>query len=169
MDNIQIKNVNNLKKTKLYSNKLISFVYSKIMKFHNETYQLKTLVTKDFFSGVLNILYFEVTIRYSHVKGKVIGYVHNFCKKRLRENRNLILVFSHYLFSFDIFFVVKGRRLCIWQTKLFGIGVTNLIYVRYASTSNHVKFIDTIKYYQQSLSSVAATANDGRETKNNKI
>ena len=43
-------------------------------------------------------------------------------------------------------------RLCVWRIKQLNIGAKNLTNVEYANTGNQVKFIDTMKYYQQSLS-----------------
>ena len=97
----------------------------------------------------------EVTwnITHSHVTGEVIGYAHKFCNKKIRENHNIVPVFVHNLFSFDFFFVLKGIRLCIWRTKQLNIWSTNLTII-----GNQVKFIDTMKYYQQSLSSLVKNA-----------
>ena len=75
-----------------------------------------------------------------------------------------IPVFAHKLFSFDFFFVVKGIGLCVLQTKQQSIGLSNLTIVQYASIGTQVKFIDTIKYYEQSLSSRAKNANDVEKT-----
>ena len=57
------------------------------------------------------------------------------------------------LFSF--FF--KGLRLGVWQTTNLLIGGTNLTNINFANIGEQVKFINTMKYYQQSLSTVAAT------------
>ena len=100
----------------------------------------------------------EIVIYYLHVSGQIIGYAHDFCNRQLKENQKLIPVFAHNLFSFDIFFVVKGIRLCVWRTKSLNIGERSLKNVHYANIGNQVKFIDTIKYYQQSLSSLASNA-----------
>lgn len=62
-------------------------------------------------------------------------------------------------------FVVKGIRLFIWRTKSLNIGGTNLTNVQYANIGNQIKFIDTIKYNQQSRSSLASSV-DGKENRN---
>ena len=117
------------------------------------------------FNGVLNLMFREVVIHHSHVSGQIVGYAHDFCNKKLKENQNLIPVFAHNLLSFDFFFVVKGIRLCVWRTKSLNIGSSNLANVQYANIGNQVKFMDTIKYYQQSLSSLASNA-DSLEKQN---
>ena len=78
----------------------------------------------------------------------------------MRENQNLIPAFTHNLFSFDFFFVVKGIRLSVWPTKQLNIGGNNLTNVQYANIGRQVRFIDTITYYQQSLSSLAKNTNE---------
>ena len=96
----------------------------------------------------------------SHVTGEISGYVHDFCNKKIRENNNLIPVFSHNSFSFDFFFVVKGIRLCVWRTKQLNIGGMNLTNVQYTNMGNQVRFINTMKHHQQSLSSFAKNASE---------
>ena len=54
MNDIQIKNLN-FKPASANSYKKICYVYTRTMKFREEMYQVKTLVTKNFFSTILNI------------------------------------------------------------------------------------------------------------------
>ena len=56
----------------------------------------------------------------------------------------------------------------MWRTKQFNIGGKNLTNVPYANIGNQVKFIDTIKYYQQSLSALTKNVNE-MEKKNKKF
>ena len=52
-------------------------------------------------------------------------------------------------------FLTKGTWLSLWQTQdvsLLGSGLTTL---KYFSIGNHVKFIGSVKYYQQPLSKLA--------------
>ena len=130
------------------------------MDFPNNKFEIKTVVTKKIFKSVRNLLYGSYVIHHSHVTGEIIGYAHDFCNKKLRKNQNLITVFAHNLFSFDLFFVVKRIRLRVWLAKQLNIGRTNLTNVQYANIGCQVKFIDTIKYYQQSLSSFAKNTSD---------
>ena len=123
------------------------------MDFSDNKFETKTVDTKDFVSNVRDLIYGGYVIHHSHVTGEVIGYAHDFCNKKMRENHNLIPVFAHNLFSFYFFFVLKGIKLCVWRTKQLNIGGTNLTNVQYAYIGNQVKFIDTVKYYQHSLSS----------------
>ena len=46
------------------------------------------------------------------------------------------------------------------EKKQLKISGTNLTNVQYANIVNQVKFIDTMKYYQQSLSSLVKNANE---------
>ena len=50
--------------------------------------------------------------------------------------------------------------MCAWRTNQLNIGGTNLRNVQYANIGNEVKFINTMKYYQQSLSSLMKNANE---------
>ena len=112
-----------------------------------------------------NLLFGEVVIHHSHVSGEIFGYAHDFCNQRLKECASPISVIAHNLFKFDFFFVLKDFRLCVWGTKNINIGGRSLTDVQYANISNQVKFIDTIKYYQQPLANLAANS-DNNEKKN---
>ena len=72
---------------------------------------------------------------------------------------------TQYLFlliiSLDlIFFVLKGLRASIWETTKIFIGGKNPSDVNFAIVQNQVRFIDTTKYYQQSLAGLAASMTD---------
>lgn len=56
------------------------------MKFPPKRSEIKTLVTKNFFNGVLNLMFGEIVIHHSHVNGQIVGYSHNFYNKKLKEN-----------------------------------------------------------------------------------
>ena len=93
--------------------------------------------------------------------GEIVGYAYDFYNKKQRETQKFIPIFAHNLFSFDFFFVVKCIRFCALHTKQLSIGGTN---VQYANIDLQVKFIDTIKYYNQSLSSLAKSADENEKT-----
>ena len=148
MSDIENKNANWLKKTKSSLYNLVSFISSCTMKFPNSKFEIKTVATKNFFSDVINLMFGGAVIHHSHVSVEIVGYVPDICNRKSKENRNLIPVFAYNLFSFDLFFVVKGIRLCLWRTKLLNVRGTNLPNVQHANIGNQVTFIDTIKNHQ---------------------
>ena len=52
-------------------------------------------------------------------------------------------------------FVLKGIRISVWKTKNINIGGKGLRNVSYANISDQVKFIDPIKFFQESPSELA--------------
>ena len=52
---------------------------------------------------------------------------------------------------------MKGLRASVWKTKDIVIGGKNLTDINYAYIGNQVQFIDTIKYFQQSLGALASS------------
>ena len=75
-------------------------------------------------------------IHVQHNDGEVTGYAHSYCNEKVRENKSKITVIAHNLFTFDFFFLLKG--------------------IIFGSIGNQVMFIDTIKYFQQSLGALAS-------------
>ena len=135
------------------------------MGFPNNKFEALTIVTKNFFSNVINLMYGKIVLHHSHVAGKVKGFGHSFCNQKVPENKNYFSLLAHNLFGFDFFFVVKGFRLCVWRTKNLSIGGTNLTNVNYANIGEQVKFIDTIKFNQQSLEKLAESMTEEQEEK----
>ena len=98
-------------------------------------------------------------IHHSHVTREIHGYVHNFCNKKVREltetsGQYFSCVF-HNGFRFDMTFLTKWIWLFLWQTRdvsLLGSGLTTL---KSYIIGRQVKFIDSVKYYQQPPSKLA--------------
>ena len=140
IESTQVKKATWENRTDFRLNKIITFVYSTIMEFSDNRFEMKTVVTKDFFSNVRDLIYGCYVIHHSHVIGEVIGYAHDFCNKKIKENHNHIPVFARNMYSFNFFFVLKGIRLCVWRTNQLKIGGINLTNVQYANVGNQVKF-----------------------------
>ena len=64
-----------------------------------------------------------------------------------------------------IFFLfLKGFRPAVWETTDISIGGKNPTNVNFLIIKSQVRFIDTVKYFQQSLASLAASmTNEERE------
>ena len=122
--------------------------------------KIQTVITRKFLNDAFNLRFEDVVIHHADVTGEIIDYAHNFCNKKVSQTQNLIPVFVQNLFSFDFFFVVKGIRLCVWRTEQLNIGGMNLINVQYANICDQVKFIDTVIYDQQFLTSLVSSGNE---------
>ena len=61
----------------------------------------------------------------------------------------------HNQFRFDFFLFLKGLRPSVWETTEIAIGGKNPTNVNFAIIRNQVRFIDTVKYFQQSLGTLA--------------
>ena len=70
---------------------------------------------------------------------------YSFCNEKVRENYYNIPVVAHNLFRFDFFFLMKGMRASVWETRDIVIGGKNPTDINFASVDNQVQFIDTIK------------------------
>ena len=64
---------------------------------------------------------------------------------------------AHNLFRFDFFFFLKGVRASSWRTRDISIGGSNPTDINFANNCNQIAFIDTFKYFQQSLVFLAKT------------
>ena len=64
----------------------------------------KCPILSKFISNLVAIFKNQRDIHHSHTTGKIIGYAHNFCNLRCKENYYTIPVFAHNQFRFDFFF-----------------------------------------------------------------
>ena len=59
--------------------------------------------------------------------------------------------------------MLKDLRLTVWRTQEIHISAKNPSNVNFAIIKNQVKFIDTVKYFQQSLASLAKSMTDDEQ------
>ena len=83
---------------------------------------------------------------------------------KVRENKSKIPVVAHDLFSFDFFFSLNGLRAGVWRTRDICIGGKDPTNISFANIGNQVMFLDTMKYFQQSLGALANSSTDSGES-----
>lgn len=139
-----------------FSDKIISFIYSTLIKFV-ETDQVKGMpMSKIFSDNSKGIMRNKTHIHHSLVSGKIIGYAHSYCNYKVRENKPKLSIIAHNLFRFDFFFLLKGLRAGVWKTRDITIGGTNPTNINFTIIGNQVIFIDPVKYFQQGLQTLAS-------------
>ena len=112
---------------------------------------------------LINLFYIYTdrhVVHHSHVTGKIIGHAHEYCNFQVRENYYTIPVIAHNQFRFDFFLFLKGLRPSVWETADINIGGKDPTNINFAIIQNQLRFIDTIKYYQQSLANLASSMTD---------
>ena len=140
--------------------KIILFIYSAVMDFVKTDKVNGTPITEKFVGNIKGILNNKTHIHHSHISGEILGYSHSYCNLRVRENKKEISVIAHNLFRFDFFFLLKEIKAGSWRTRDISIGGKNTTDINFARIANQVIFIDTIKYFQQSLATLASTMTD---------
>ena len=113
------------------------------------------IVSEKFLINLLYIYTDRHVVHRSHVTGKIIGHAHEYCNINFRENYYTIPVIAQNQFRFDFFLFLKGFRPSVWETTDINIGGKNPSSINFAIAQNQVRFIYTVKYYQQSLTSLA--------------
>ena len=58
------------------------------------------------------------------------------------------------------FFLLKGLRSGIWRTRDITIAGKNPTDISFATIGKQIQFLDTIKYFQQSLAALASSLTD---------
>ena len=116
---------------------------------------MASIVTENFFSNMINIMDRKIHLHHSHLTGQIYGYLHSFSNLKVRGNKYFLRLFAQNLLELDLFFAVKGIKLCVSRTKNLSISGSNLTNINYTNISDQVKFTDIMKYYQQSLVNLA--------------
>ena len=104
--------------------------------------------------NVHRIIKVKKHLHHSHTTGEILGYVHDSCNWWVREN------IMHNFFGFDMYFFIRWYSATAWNSKNLNIGGTGLTRINFANINITHKFIDTFKYYQQSLSQLIITATE---------
>ena len=86
------------------SDKIISFIYSTLIKFVRTNKVKGVPLSKTFIKNLKEIIKNKIHVHHSHVTGEVIGYAHSYCNLKVRENKLKATVVAHNLFRFDFSF-----------------------------------------------------------------
>ena len=134
-------------KKKLFSDKLLVFLYSIIVRSCKTEKVKGILVSKRSIENLNGIRQEGYVIHHSHITDEIIGYAHPYCNENIKENYCKTPVVAHSLFNFDFFFLLKGLRSGVWKTHIINIGGRNTSNINFASIGNQIHFLDTIKYF----------------------
>ena len=96
------------KKGQLTKKQMLGYLYKKSLPFlKNEKIDLELPYSNNFLSNLAGIMSNKPVVHHSHVSGKIIGFVHDFCNKKVRENYFTIPVIARNQFRFDLFFFAQ--------------------------------------------------------------
>ena len=135
INDITIKS-NQASKISKFVLQIYAFVYQRIMDFLRECFNYKTWTTNNLFNFVHKFINVKTNLHHSHITGNIIGYAHDFCNGKVRKNKDMLTCIAHSFFHSPMFFLLKGIRLLVWETKDINIGGTNLTNVIYSTIGN---------------------------------
>ena len=75
----------------------------------------------------------------------------------IEKSNGEIPFIAHNFFGFDLLYFLKTYIAVAWCTKEVNIGGNNLTHANYGNINNEMKLIDSLKFYQQSLSQLSTT------------
>ena len=95
--------------------KIYAFVYNLLLYFPLTEKQYEILTTNSFFINVHCLRKIKIYLHHSHVTGKILGYDHDFCNKKVTEKGEPdIPVIAHNLFAFGLYYFIKGYIASAW-------------------------------------------------------
>ena len=143
-----------------FCQQLNAFVYGRLTQFSRGNIEYKTVTTSNFLRNVHQIIKVKTHLHHSHTTGEILGYAHDFFNWKVRENKTEFSCITHNFFEFDMHFFIGGYGATTWNSKNLNIGGMGLTRINFANINNTHKFIDKLKYYQQSLSQLTTTATE---------
>ena len=96
------------------------------------------LTTKNFFENVHRIINVKIHLHHSHVTCEILGYAHVFCNLKVRENQTSFTWIAYNFFKFFMFFLLKGLKISVWNTKdinIGGDGLTDINFAKFGSST----------------------------------
>lgn len=72
------KNIHKEKRRNIALYKLITFAYSCVMKFPENKFEIRTVITNNFLNDIFNLMFGDLVIHHSNVTEEIIVYAHNF-------------------------------------------------------------------------------------------
>ena len=158
INNVKIKNNRSGCKIPKFTLKIYAFVYQRLMDFPQGRFDYETLTTINFFESIHRLINVRIHLHHLYMMGKIYGYAHDFCNMKVRKTQVQFSCIAHSFFGFDMFFLIKGIRLLVWETKDVNIGGTGLPNINFASLGSQVKLFDAMKYFLTSLGQLASTS-----------
>ena len=70
-----------------FSQQLNAFVYGRLTEFPKSNIEYETVTTANFLRNVYRIIYVKTHLHHFRTTGKSLGYMHDFCNWRVRENK----------------------------------------------------------------------------------
>ena len=138
--------------------KVYAFVYDKIVFLPQSKIEYDTITTNKFFIHVHRLIKGKFHLHHSHMTGEILGYLHDFCNTAVIEKTRPEIPFAaHHFFGFDIFYFLKPYIATARYSKKLNNGGTNLAHVNYGIINDEIKLIDSLKFYQKSLSELSST------------
>ena len=61
-------------------------------------------------------------LHHCHITGNIIGYAHDFCNAKVRENKDMLTCIAHNFFHFDMFFYQNELGYQNWTNKIIVSG-----------------------------------------------
>ena len=128
IDEIKILKIKNIEtsaedKGKATKKKTIGFLYGRSICFkRSDKFKGEYPISCKFLANINSIVSNHKIIHHSHTTGKIIGYAHDFCNLRCKENYYTIPILAHNQFRFGFYLFLKRIRPSIWKTAEITIG-----------------------------------------------
>ena len=141
--------------------KIYAYVYDELVCFPRSDIDYETITTNKFFTNVHRLIRGKFHLHHSHITGKIFGYAHDFCNTAYRDKSTPQIPFvDHKFFGFDLFYFMKTYIASVWCSKALNIGGNNLTQAYFGNISGEIRLIDSLKFFQRSLSELSSTLTD---------
>ena len=105
---VQVKHYD--QKISKFSQQLYAFVYGHLIDFPKCDIAYEMVTTANFLRHVNRLIKAQIHLHHSHVTGEILGYTHDFCNWRLRENKTEFSCIAYNFFGFDMYFLIADTQ-----------------------------------------------------------
>lgn len=103
----EVKKVN--KKISKLTLQIMGFAYTRMIGFPNSDLLISAFASAKFFEDLHHLTTGKLNLHHSHATEKIHGY--DFRNLKVKGNQHFVSSLAHNIFSFDIYFALRGIRL----------------------------------------------------------
>ena len=99
------------------SQQLYAYIHGCQIEFPKNNTEYETVTTGNFLRNAYRMIKLETNLYHSDPTGKILGYVHDFCNRRVRDNKTEFSCMAHNFWGFNMSFFIEGYRATTWNSR----------------------------------------------------
>ena len=100
-----------------FSQQLYAYIHGCQIEFPKNNAEYETVTTGNFLRNVYRTIKLKTNLHHSDPTGKILRYAHDFCNRRVRDNKTEFSCIAHNFGGINMFFFIEGYRATTWNSR----------------------------------------------------